>query len=186
MPENSDIAAVIKKKIDRPLVMIGLMGAGKSRIGRLLAHELDLPFIDSDKEIENAAGCSISEIFERDGEQAFREAERKIIARLLDREPLVLATGGGAVMNPQTAELVWSKAISIWLRADVDLLFERTKNVPGRPLLSKGDPHETLSRLAETRYPVYEKADLVVDSLDVQYYVTLDTVMRNLYEHLCH
>ncbi len=185
--ESTDDVSIrngITSRLDRPVVMIGLMGAGKSRIGRLLADDLGLEFIDSDREIEIAAGCSIPEIFERYGEAAFREAEHKTIARLLEGGPLVLATGGGAVMNPQTAALVWDKSISIWLRAEIGVLVKRTAGNSARPLLNSGNPEDILKKLSELRYPVYEKANLIVDSHDVHYHVTLDAVKWKLYEYL--
>lgn len=180
-------ASALAGVLRRPVVIIGLMGAGKSSIGRLLACELGLEFFDSDREIEADAGLSVPEIFERDGEAAFRAAEKRTIARILSGGgPLVLATGGGAVMNPETAGLVCSKAVSIWLRADIDLLVKRTGESSGRPLLDGADRSETLRNLAKQRYPVYEKADIVVDSLDVPCQATLNEVIGKLYEHICH
>lgn len=142
------------------------MGAGKTSIGRRLAAQLDMPFVDADAEIEAAAGCTIEEIFERHGEAAFRDGERRVIARLLDGPPQVIATGGGAYMDPETRVLIAGRAISLWLRADLDTLVARTARRSNRPLLKNGDPRDTLDRLMRQRYPVYAEADIVVDSQD--------------------
>lgn len=150
--------------IDRPIVLVGLMGAGKTTVGRRLAARLNIPFVDADAEIEAAAGRSISEIFEDFGEAEFREGERRVIARLLDGEPMVLATGGGAYMDPETRAQIKKGAVSIWLKADVALLAERTARRNTRPLLQKGNALETLERLAAERDPVYGEADITVES----------------------
>ncbi len=154
----------IHARLDRPLVLIGMMGSGKSRLGRMLAEALDLPFMDSDEEIEKAAGCTISEIFERYGEPFFRDRERRIVARLLENGRGVIATGGGAPMQPETAEAIWTRSVSIWVRTELSLLIERTGRNGNRPLLKGGDPAEILKGLAAVRNPVYERADIVVDS----------------------
>jgi shikimate kinase len=166
--------------IDRPLVLVGLMGAGKSCIGRRLAQRLRLSFVDADREIELAAGCSIPEIFSRHGEQAFRDGERRVILRLLENPPFVLATGGGAFMDPRTRAAIREKAISIWLRADLDLLVRRTGRRGDRPLLQVDDPRAKLSELMTTRYPVYAEADLTVDSQDGPPDATLERVLAAL------
>lgn len=152
------------------------MGAGKSCIGRRLASRLDLPFIDNDAEIEAAAGCSVEEIFARHGEAAFRDGERRVIARLLAEEPRVLATGGGAFMDPRTRAEIRQRAVSIWLRADLDLLLKRTARRDNRPLLKNGDPRAVLNRLIDERYPVYAEADIVVDSVDGPPELTVERV----------
>lgn len=153
--------------ISKTLILVGLMGAGKSAVGRRLAARLGIPFIDADAEIETAAGCSIGDIFARHGEAAFRDGERRVIARLLKSEPVhVMATGGGAFMDPDTRALVAKKALSVWLRADLDVLFRRVSRRGHRPLMKTADPRATLARLIEERYPVYAKADIVVDSKD--------------------
>jgi shikimate kinase len=152
-------------RLARSIVMVGLMGAGKTSIGRRLAQKLQVPFVDSDVEIEKAANQTIAEIFARDGEAAFRAGERRVIARLLDGPIQVLATGGGAFMDPTTRARVRERGLSIWLRADLETLLERTSRRHNRPLLNQGDPRAVLSRLIETRYPVYAEADIVVDSL---------------------
>jgi shikimate kinase len=163
--------------LTRSVVLVGLMGAGKSCIGKRLAERLELPFVDADNEIEKAAGCSIADIFEAHGEQAFRDGERRVIARLLDGPPQVLATGGGAYMDPQTRETIRERGIAIWLRADLDLLVKRTAKRSHRPLLNKGNPRQILKDLMDQRYPVYAEADLVIDSRDGP---PEDTVKRTL------
>lgn len=152
---------------DKPIVMIGLMGAGKSRIGRELAAKIDLPFIDSDEEIVKAAGCSIPDIFELYGEEAFRDVEKRVITRLLEGEVQIIATGGGAFMNDENRKIIVEKGISVWLRADLDILVERTGRRGGRPLLENGNPEEILKDLMDERYPVYAEADIIVESQDV-------------------
>lgn len=149
---------------ERSIVLVGLMGAGKSTVGRRLASVLRLPFHDADQEIETAAGCSISDFFERYGEPAFRDGERKVIARLLAGPRHVLATGGGAFMDPTTRVLIKSQGLSVWLRANIDLLMERVTKRPTRPLLKNEDPRGTMERLMAERYPVYAEADITVDS----------------------
>lgn len=150
--------------IPRTIVLVGLMGAGKSAIGRRLAQRLGLAFVDADHEIEQAAGCSIEEIFQHHGEAHFRDGERRVIQRLLERPPHVLATGGGAFMDGQTRAAIAARGISVWLRADLDLLVERTSRRQNRPLLRKGEPREILQKLMDDRYPVYAGADICVDS----------------------
>lgn len=170
--------------VPHTIALVGLMGAGKSCIGRLLAAALDLPFVDADKEIEAAAGCSVEDIFTAHGEEAFRDGERRVIARLLTEPTMVLATGGGAFMDPGTRKLIHDHAISVWLRADVDLLQRRTARRNNRPLLKRGDPHRILSDLIEQRYPVYGEADVVVDSVDGPPEMTLARVIEGLRRHL--
>lgn len=152
-------------KVDRPIVLVGLMGAGKSSVGRRLATRLGVRFVDADSEIEAAAGCSIPEIFERHGEAAFRDGERRVIARLLDGGPQVLATGGGAFMDAETRKRIRERAVSVWLRADLDVLVERCSRKRTRPLLEGGDRRAILARLIDERYPVYAEADIVVDTV---------------------
>jgi len=151
-------------RAQRSLVLVGLMGAGKSTVGRRLSSALRLPFHDADQEIEVAAGCSISDFFEQYGEKAFRDGERKVIARLLKGPRHVLATGGGAFMDPATRALIKCEGLSIWLRADIGLLMERVVKRPTRPLLKNDDPRATMERLMAERYPIYAEADLTVDS----------------------
>ena len=148
----------------RPLVLIGLMGAGKSTIGRRLAREIGWRFVDSDEEIEAAAGCSVADIFAIHGESIFRDLEKRVIARLVGEEPLVLATGGGAWMQAGVREIIKQHATSVWLRADIDVLTDRVSRRSHRPLLETGDKREILERLMGERYPVYAQADYTVDS----------------------
>jgi len=170
--------------MDRTIVLVGLMGAGKSCIGRRLAARLGLPFADADEEIEAAAGCSIPDIFEYYGEQAFRDGERRVIARLLEGPVQVLATGGGAFVDPVTRERIRDRAVSVWLRADIELLMARTARRGGRPLLAGGDRRATLERLIAERYPVYAEADVVVDSAREAPDVTVERVLAALRAHL--
>jgi shikimate kinase len=158
------------------------MGAGKSSVGRRLAKILDLPFVDADEEIERAAGCSIEDIFRLYGEPAFRDGEERVIARLLESGPQVLATGGGAFMNSRTRKRIRERAISIWLRADLDLLVRRTARRGGRPLLAHGDPRATLERLMAERYPVYAEADMTVDTTDENIERMVDRILAGLHE----
>jgi shikimate kinase len=171
-------------EIRKTLVLVGLMGAGKSCIGRRLAARLDLPFVDADREIEEAAGCSIPEIFERHGEQAFRDGERRVILRLLEGPVCVLATGGGAFMDTRTRAAVHDQGVSIWLRADLDLLSRRVSRRNDRPLLLVDDPRRKLEELMAVRHPVYAEADITVDSQDGPPEATLDRVMAGLAAHL--
>jgi len=150
--------------VDRTIVLVGLMGAGKTTVGRRLARKLNLPFVDSDHEIEKAAGMSVAEIFECFGEADFRSGERRVIERLLDGKPQIVATGGGAFINEATRALIKEKGLSIWLDADIDVLVERTGRRDTRPLLKTGDPKEILTRLAKERAPFYAEADLKVAS----------------------
>ncbi|MBP7334976.1 shikimate kinase [Niveispirillum sp.] len=170
--------------IPKTLVLIGLMGAGKTSIGKRLAAKLGLPFVDADHEIERAAGCTIQEIFDRFGEAGFRDGERRVIARLLDQPVQVLSTGGGAFMDEATRDVIRERGISIWLRADLDLLVHRTARRDHRPLLRHGDPRAVLARLMEVRYPVYAQADLTVDSDDSPPDVTTDRVVVALRQWL--
>jgi shikimate kinase len=148
----------------RSIVLVGLMGAGKTKIGRRLAARLNLPFFDSDSEIEAAAGETIEEIFRHRGEAVFRDGERRVIARLLAEPVHVLATGGGAFMDPATRAVIGRRAVSVWLRADLDVLLARVVRRNNRPLLQQQDPRAVLAELIERRHPIYEEADLVIDS----------------------
>jgi len=150
----------------RAIVLVGLMGAGKSKIGRRLAARLGLPFFDSDPEIEAAAGETIEEIFANRGERVFRDGERRVIARLLAQPVHVLATGGGAFMDPATRQTIARRGVSLWLRADLDVLVSRVLRRSNRPLLKQGDPRAILAELIARRYPVYAEADVAVDSGD--------------------
>jgi shikimate kinase len=148
----------------RTIVLVGLMGAGKTKIGRRLAARLNLPFFDSDNEIEAAAGETIEEIFGNRGEAVFRDGERRVIARLLGRPVHVLATGGGAFMDPATRALIIRRGVSVWLRADLDVLLARVGRRNNRPLLQHQDPRAVLAELIERRHPIYAEADVVIDS----------------------
>ena len=150
--------------LKRPVILVGLMGAGKSTVGRRLATTLGLPFIDSDNEIVEAAGCSIADIFETYGEAIFRDLEQRVLIRLVSNEPCVIATGGGAFINPMIREAIKSKGTSIWLKASLNVLLDRVSRRDSRPLLKAGDKGVILSKLMEERYPVYEQADIVIDS----------------------
>lgn len=165
---------------ERTIVLVGLMGAGKSCVARKLAARIGRPFIDADAEIEAAAGCTVAEIFERLGETAFRDGERKVMARLLDGPPAVLAAGGGAFIDPDTRALIAAKAVSVWLRADLEVLVKRTAGRSHRPLLNAGDPREVLRRLIEKRHPIYAQANLIVDTSDQPADVTVEQVLAAL------
>ncbi len=168
---------------ERTVVLVGLMGAGKSTVGRRLAARLGLPFVDADTEIEEAAGCSIPEIFERYGEAHFRDGERRVIARLLDGPVRVLAAGGGAFMDPETRALISERGISVWLRAELDVLVERCGRRDDRPMLYGSDLRERLKQLIELRYPVYGEADIVVDSSEGPHEAVVEVVLQRLEDH---
>jgi shikimate kinase len=168
----------------RSLVMIGLMGCGKSAVGRRLAGRLNLPFVDADEEIEKAAQKSITEIFADHGEAYFRDRERMVIARLLGNGPQVLATGGGAFMNAETRANVRNAGFSIWLKADLPVLMKRVAKRETRPLLKSGDPEATMRRLMAERYPVYAEADITVESRDVAHEVIVNDVLAALRKFL--
>ncbi len=170
--------------IDRPIVLVGMMGAGKTTIGRRLATALGLRFHDADVEIETAAGMSVAELFAMHGEESFRQGEAKVIARLLSGNPVVLATGGGALISPATRALVRERALSIWLRAELDTLVRRATRRPTRPLLKKGDPRETIARLLAERTPHYAEASLIVDSQPGAHGRTVDAILAALEAHL--
>jgi shikimate kinase len=168
----------------RSVVLVGLMGAGKSTVGRRLATKLALPFFDADQEIESAAGMSVQDIFSVYGEPYFREGERKVIARLLQEGPIVLATGGGAFMNEETRATVSRAGVSIWLRAELPVLMRRVRKRANRPLLNTEDPEETMRRLIAIRYPVYAQADLTVESHEAPHDRVVAEVMRVLSDWL--
>ncbi len=168
----------------RTIVMVGMMGAGKSSIGRRLANRLGMAFADADTEIEQAANASIPEIFEKHGEAYFRDGERRVIQRLLDGAPKVLATGGGAFIQAETRAAIQATAVSIWLKADRDLLLSRVKRRNNRPLLKNGDPAEVLERLIAERYPVYAEADIHIQSRDVAHDVVIDDILAALADYL--
>lgn len=168
----------------RPVVLVGMMGAGKTTVGRRLANRLNRHFLDSDEEIEKAAQMSIPEIFEQRGEPEFRAGETRVIARVLKDGGIVLATGGGAFVNPETRALVKAEAISVWLKAEADILFERVSRRSNRPLLKTANPRATLEKLIEDRYPIYAEADVTVLSRDVPQDVVAGDVVDALLAYL--
>ncbi|MEW5684374.1 MAG: shikimate kinase [Pseudomonadota bacterium] len=168
----------------RTIALVGLMGVGKSSVGRRLASALGLPFRDADTEVEAAAGRTIPEIFAEMGEPAFRDGERRVITRLLEGPPHVLATGGGAFMNAETRALIKSRAVSVWLKADLEVLARRVGRKDNRPLIAGKDPMEVLQAQAEARYPVYAEADLIVETGDAAHHITVNQVIQALSEHL--
>ena len=164
----------------RTITLVGLMGSGKSSVGKRLAQALDLPFRDADDEVETAAGRSIPEIFDQLGEPAFRDGERRVIARLLEGPPIVLATGGGAFMNAETRELIKTRSVSVWLKADLPILAKRVARKESRPLLTGKDPMAVLTEQAAVRYPAYAQADITVETGDTSHQVSVDQVVRAL------
>lgn len=174
----------LANRLDRPIVLVGLMGVGKSTVGRRLAKRLGLPFVDSDSAIEDAAGYSAAEIFERYGEQDFRDGERRLVARLIDGEIRVIATGGGAYIDPRTRELLNSRAITVWLDAPVDILADRTSRRDTRAQLRQGDPRATLERLSAERRPSYEQAHIHVKSGDGAHREVVEAIVGALEKHL--
>ena len=171
-------------KLPKTLVMVGMMGAGKTAIGRRVAARLGLRFIDADDEIEKAAGCSIEDIFERHGEAGFRDGERRVIERLLSGPVHILATGGGAFIDGTTRARVLENCLSVWLRVETDVLWQRVRRRSDRPLLQTAAPQETLARLVEKRYPIYAEADITVDSVDGPAENTVDDVLSAVAEYL--
>src|SRR5882724_298894 len=167
-------------KLNRTVALVGMMGAGKSSVGRRLASRLDVVFHDADVEIESAAGCTVSQIFERYGEPAFRDGERKVIARLLSEPPHVLATGGGAFIDPRTREELKRQAVTIWLKAPVELLLARTQRRDTRPLLRDGDPRATLERLLSERAPTYALAEFTIDSEEGPHTTVVERIVTML------
>jgi shikimate kinase len=169
-----------RKAPPRSIVLVGMMGAGKTAVGRRLAAAFGLPFIDADEEIEAAAGCSISDIFALHGEAAFRDGERRVIERLLKQPVSVLATGGGAFMDERIRDIIRASGISIWLKADLETLWQRVRRRSHRPLLNTPNPKETLEALMKTRYPVYAEADITVASSEGP----LDGTVKRVIEEL--
>lgn len=181
-PQEAAITTALGR---RSVVLVGMMGAGKSTIGRRLAARLRLPFLDADVEIEAAAGMSIPDIFETHGEPHFRDGEARVIARLLDNGPAVIATGGGAFMREETRNRIRDKAVSIWLKADADTIMKRVKRRADRPLLQTEDPAATVNRLLEAREPVYQGADLTIASRDVPHDRIVEECLDALRARLC-
>ena len=176
--ENEDL-------IDRPVVMVGLMGAGKTSVGRALARRLGIPFVDSDKEIEAAAGCSVVDIFSMYGEAEFRRVEQRVIERILDTPPAlkIISTGEGAFITPAVREMVLSRALSVWLKADLDLLVKRTGTRDTRPQLLNTDSRKILEQLISERYQTYALADITVETKDEILRKTLSKVLRAIDEY---
>ena len=174
----------LSKLLDRPIVLVGLMGVGKSTVGRRLARRLGLAFIDSDSAIEDAAGYPPAEIFERYGEQDFRDGERRLVARLIEGEVRVIATGGGAYVDPGTRQLLNERAITVWLDAPVDILAERTSRRDTRVQLRTGDPKQTLERLSEERRHSYEEAHIHVKSGEGAHKEVVEAIVEALEQHL--
>ncbi|MBU2168282.1 MAG: shikimate kinase [Alphaproteobacteria bacterium] len=179
-PAASDAKPASTVTVDRTIALIGLMGVGKSTVGRRLARRLGLPFADGDTEIEEAAGMTVSDIFSLYGEEEFRAGEARVMKRLVEGPPMVLATGGGAVMNPETRALLKDKALTVWMRADLQVVAERVRRRDTRPLLRGRDPLETLKRMAEVRYPIYAFADVTVDVGTGAHSQSVDTIVEAL------
>jgi shikimate kinase len=177
---NTDVELAHKAVQDKPIVLVGLMGAGKTSVGRRLADRLGFSFVDADHEIEQAAGQTIPEIFAQHGEDYFREGEKRVIARLLEKGQQVLATGGGAFMNTETRDAIKKSAVSIWLKADLELLLKRVQKRDNRPLLKGQDPRIVLNSLINIRHPIYAEADITVESRDAQHGDTVNDVVRAL------
>ena len=181
-PQDAEIAAALGA---RSVVLIGMMGAGKSTIGRRLSARLRLPFLDADVEIEAAAGMSIPDIFETHGEAHFRDGEARVIARLLDSGPAVIATGGGAFMREETRNRIRDKAVSIWLKAEAEIIMRRVRRRADRPLLQTPDPAATVDRLLGEREPVYQNADITIWSRDVPHEKIVEECIEALHAKLC-
>jgi len=174
----------IKDKLDRPIVIVGLMGAGKTSVGKLIARRLALPFIDSDREVVKAAGCSVVDIFSTYGEEEFRRVEEKVIHRLVDFTPKILSTGEGAFIIESVRELAKKRAITVWLKADIDLLVKRTSFKDNRPLLLEYNPQLILQKLIDERYPTYAMADITVETRDEPTFKTANSVMAAIAQFL--
>ncbi len=172
------------KRLDRPVVLVGLMGAGKSTVGRRLARRLGLPFVDSDSEIEDAAGFPAAEVFERFGEREFRDGERRLVARLIGGEIRVIATGGGAFVDPRTRKLLNERSITVWLDAPVDVLAERTSRRDTRVQLRNGDPKDVLGKLSDERRPSYAEAHIHVKSGDGAHNNVVEAILAALDDYL--
>ncbi len=184
MEQDKDIVDRVRRALgQRSLVLVGLMGCGKSSIGKRLSTRLGLPFIDADEEIERVAQKSISEIFADHGEAFFRDREAKVIARLLASGPQVLATGGGAFITPETRDKIREAGVSIWLRADLPVLMRRVGKRDTRPLLKNGDPEQVMKDLMASRYPIYAEADLTVESRDVPHDSIVSEIVAALARH---
>ncbi|UVK40258.1 shikimate kinase [Mesorhizobium sp. AR10] len=182
-PPGESHAALLDRLGNRSVVFVGLMGAGKTAVGRKVAAMLALPFIDSDQEIESVSRMTVPELFERYGETEFRALEQRVILRVLENGPQVLSTGGGAFMNAQTREAITSHGVSVWLKAEIDLLMERVSKKQNRPLLKSSDPRAVLERLMAERYPIYAEANVTVPTRDDRKEVIAAEVVEALYGH---
>lgn len=180
-PKGPDSNTVLS---DKTIVLVGLMGAGKTTVGRRLAKRLGVDFVDSDQEIEKAADMTVAEIFSTYGEEDFRSGERRVIARLMGDKPQIIATGGGAFINQETRTLIKENSLSVWLDADVDTLVERTSRKDTRPLLKTGDPKEILTKLLEERSPFYSEADVKVTSEEGPHETVVEDIVSALEKHL--
>lgn len=168
---------ILQRLGNKPIVLVGIMGCGKSTVGRRLAQYLSLDFIDADSEIEKAADRTISEIFAEHGEDYFRHGEKRVIARLLDSGPMVLATGGGAFINADTRARIKQKGVSVWMKAELPIIMTRVRKRPTRPLLQTVDPEATMKKLMEERYPIYEEADMTIWSRDVTHEAVMEEIL---------
>ena len=177
---SKEIEDIRERLRNRPIVLVGLMGAGKSSIGRRLAEKLEIPFVDADHEIEVAADKTIAEIFADHGEAYFREGERRVISRLIENGAQVLSTGGGAFINEETRHSIQAHGISVWLKADLSLLMKRVMKRSDRPLLQTKDPEAVMQKLMDQRYPIYATADVTVESRDVQHTQMVNEVIKIL------
>lgn len=183
MTSEETVAEILTQLGRRSVVFVGLMGAGKTAIGRKVAATLGLPFLDSDQEIEAVSRMSIPELFERYGEPEFRALEQRVIARVLEQGPQVLSTGGGAFMNDQTRAMIGERAISVWLKADIDVLMDRVAKKQNRPLLKSANPRAVMEGLIAARYPVYAVADLTVPTRDEKKEIISAEVIKHLFDH---
>jgi shikimate kinase len=180
----SDVASQIKAALgQRSIVMIGLMGCGKTSVGRRTAHHLGLPFVDADEAIEQAAGKTIKEIFDDHGEAYFRDGERRVIARLLRSAPQVLATGGGAFLNPETRAAIAATGVAVWLKAELPVLMRRVSKRSNRPLLRSADPEAVMRNFMQVRYPIYAQAPITVESRDISHDAMANHVLVALAAH---
>ena len=184
MASEEIVAEILTRLGRRSIVFVGLMGAGKTAIGRKVAATLGLPFLDSDQEIEAVSRMTVPELFERYGEPEFRALEQRVIARILEQGPQVLSTGGGAFMNEQTRGLIADSAVSVWLKADLDVLMERVSKKQNRPLLKAPDPRAVMRKLMTDRYPVYATADVTVPTRDEKKEIIAAEVVKSLFDHL--
>lgn len=183
LTQNNKDKLIKEKLASHSLVLVGLMGAGKSAIGRRVASRLGLPFLDADTEIESAAGKSISDIFAEHGEPHFRSREEKVIERLLLNGPIILATGGGAFMSDETRKNIKENGVSVWLKAELDILMERVGRRDHRPLLKTDNPRAVMTKLIDERYPVYGQADITIDSRDVPHEVIVEEIISALADY---